>query len=54
MIEVATTRRIACVYSQAHTERAMAFKRLFKVSTYFTALFKHVPLGRLVLTVPSR
>lgn len=50
MIEVATNRRVACAYSQAHTERAMAFKRLFKVFS----LFPQVPLGRLTLTAPSR
>ena len=54
MIEVATTRRIACAYSQAHTERAMAFKRLLNVLTFLPALLKHVPLGRQALTAPSR
>ena len=50
MIEVATTRRVACAYSQAHEERAMAFRRLFKVFT----IFPRVPLSWMTLTVPSR
>ncbi len=54
MIEVATTRRIACAYSKAHDERAQAFKRLFCLSRLFPPVFKNVPLGRLALTTPSR
>ncbi|SHH29354.1 hypothetical protein [Cognatishimia maritima] len=50
MIEVATTRRVACAYSRAHEERAMAFRRLFKVFS----VFPRVPLSRIALTVPSR
>lgn len=54
MIEVATTRRIACAYSQAHQERAQAFKRLFSVLLAVPSPFKRLPLGRPALTVASR
>ena len=53
MIEVATDRRIACAYTQAHAERALAFKRLFSVFTRLPR-FPRLPLGRMALTVPSR
>jgi len=54
MIEVATTRRIACAYSQAHDERAQAFKRLVRLPSGLVSVLKYVPLGRPALTTPSR